>query len=138
MFEVIDKDRFAVVPTKAHAGDAGWDLTYSDEETWLDPGERWLFGTNLRLAEGAIDAGVGLICPRSGLAHKKGVTVLNSPGVVDSSYRGEIKVNLVNLSNEPVDITQGDRIAQLVVVPVLGWTNDGNERGDGGHGSSGR
>lgn len=143
-FEIVDEDRFARIPHKAHAGDAGWDLAWSPETDddftgeILFPGQRMLLGTNLRLAEGAIDGGVGLLCPRSGLAHKSGISIVNSPGVVDSSYRGEIKVNLINLGWEPFEVTPGDRIAQLVVVPVMGWTNVGDERGEGGHGSSGR
>lgn len=130
----------AVLPTKSHAGDAGWDLRlntmYSTE--FLAPGERRLFSTGVRLIDGSIDGAVGLVCPRSGLAVKHGITVLNSPGIVDAKFRGEILVNLINLSDKSVTIRNGDRIAQLVVVPVVGWTNEGEERGSGGHGSSGR
>ena len=130
----------AELPTKAYAGDAAWDLRlctpYSSEP--LAPMERRLFGTGVRLIEGSIDGNVGLICPRSGLATKSGVTVLNAPGVLDSGFRGEICVNLINLSDKSVVLMKGDRIAQLVVVPSVGWTDEGAVRGEGGHGSSGR
>lgn len=129
--------------SRANAGDAGIDLVYRAEEPWaenlqLEPGERWLFSTGAWVNPGELDGGVGLICPRSGLAYKSGITVMNAPGIIDARYEGEIKVNLVNLSNDSVIIREGDRIAQFVPVPVMGWSNEGTERGEGGHGSSGR
>lgn len=144
IFEFTDEDHDkccgAELPSKAYAGDAAWDLklctTYSAEP--LAPMERRLFGTGVRLIDGAIDGNVGLICPRSGLATKSGITVLNAPGVLDSGFRGEICVNLINLSDRSAVIMRGDRIAQLVVVPLVGWSNEGTVRGSGGHGSSGR
>lgn len=145
MFEIVDSSRGKYLPARSFAGDAGLDLSYSSDTEWgksiyLDPGDRWLFGTNLRLAAGAIDGGVGLICPRSGLAHKHGISIVNSPGVLDAGYRGEIKVNLINLDTETVLIEEGMRIAQLVCVPLmaLGGFDSENVRGSGGHGSSGR
>lgn len=126
-------------PVYAHPGDAGADL-FSTENCVLDPLERHLFatGTKVSLKENQ----VGYITPRSGLAHKKGVTVLNAPGTIDSGYRGELKVNLVNLSNESVLIEAGDRIGQFVVhefitanyVSVESFEE--SERGTNGHGST--
>jgi dUTP pyrophosphatase len=93
----------------------------------------------------ALPAGyVGLVHPRSGLALKHGVTVLNSPGTVDAGYRGEIMVTLINTSNEPFDIAVGDRIAQLLVQQVVRaefisvQSLPGSDRGESGFGSSGR
>lgn len=125
---------------RAHKGDAGHDLRYVGEPVILAPGERMLMSTGLFVEEGALDGGVGMICPRSGLAHNHGISVVNAPGIVDSGYRGEIKVNIVNLGSEEVEFHEGDRIAQFVPVRLLAdaWTGDGMERGEGGHGSSGR
>ena len=125
---------------RAHRGDAGHDLRYSGERITLGTGERALLSTGLYVEEGALEGGAGFICPRSGLAHKHGITVLNSPGIVDSLYRGEIKVNLYNSDKHPVTIHPGDRIAQFVPVRLLddAWEGNGKERGEGGHGSSGR
>lgn len=108
----------AVMPHRAHDSDAGWDLV-SREDVTLEPQARALVGTGVAIA---LPPGtVGLVCPRSGLAAKHGVTVLNGPGVVDAGYRGEIKVALLNTDvSTPLEITRGDRIAQLVIVPVLG------------------
>ncbi|WP_239159077.1 dUTP diphosphatase [Winogradskya humida] len=129
------------VPSYAHPGDAGADL-YAAESVQIAPGERAPVRTGLAIA---IPEGfVGLVHPRSGLAAKLGVTVLNAPGTVDAGYRGEILVVLINhdLANT-VKISRGDRIAQLVfqrveravfhVVDEL----PGTERGAGGHGSTG-
>ncbi|GAA2543665.1 dUTP diphosphatase [Winogradskya consettensis] len=129
------------VPSYAHPGDAGADL-YAAESVQIAPGERTPVRTGLAIA---IPEGfVGLVHPRSGLAAKLGVTVLNAPGTVDAGYRGEILVVLINhdLANT-VKISRGDRIAQLVfqrveravfhVVDEL----PGTERGAGGHGSTG-
>lgn len=130
------------LPNRAHEVDAGADLTAS--ESWeIPPGSRALVGTGtfLNLPKGF----VGYVCPRSGLAAKHGVTVLNSPGVVDAGYTGEIFVNLINHGDEAFVIDAGDRIAQLVVQPVsLGsyeevpeFTVRWGERGSAGHGSTG-
>lgn len=125
---------------RAHKGDAGHDLTYTGGAVILAPGERLLMSTGLYVEEGALDGGVGMVCPRSGLAHNHGISVVNAPGIIDSGYRGEIKVNVINLGNEEVEFHEGDRIAQFVPVRLLAdaWTGDGMDRGDGGHGSSGR
>ncbi|MFC6145264.1 dUTP diphosphatase [Corynebacterium nasicanis] len=129
------------LPVRAHRGDAGVDL-HSTEDLTLAPGERRLVGTGIALA---LPLGtVGLIHPRSGLAAKQGLSIVNAPGTVDADYRGEIKVSLINLDPQtPVEITRGMRIAQLLVQRVelvdfvevadLGDT----ERGAGGHGSTG-
>ncbi|HEX5742037.1 MAG TPA: dUTP diphosphatase [Pilimelia sp.] len=128
-------------PRYAHPGDAGADLVAAEGVT-LAPGERALLRTGVAVA--LPDGYVGLVHPRSGLAAKLGVTVLNAPGTVDAGYRGEIKVNLVNLDPRvPATITRGDRIAQLVVQRVeranfhVVDELPGSGRGDGGHGSTG-
>lgn len=125
----------------AHPGDAGHDLR-SAEDLVLAPGRRALVstGTALALPEGT----VGLVCPRSGLASRHGITILNSPGVVDAGYRGEIRVALHNTDPDaPFTVRVGDRIAQLVVarIPRVEWTAvdelPASARGDAGFGSSG-
>jgi dUTP pyrophosphatase len=123
---------------------AGLDLSAAlsdDDPLTLRPGERTLIPTGIALE---IPAGFeAQVRPRSGLAHKHGVTVLNSPGTIDADYRGEIKVLLINLGNEPVIIRRSDRIAQLVVSPILVVTLKRAEslattgRGSGGFGSTG-
>jgi len=129
------------LPSYAHPGDAGADLvTANDLE--LAPGERATVGTGIAIA---LPAGyAAFVHPRSGLAATHGVTVVNGPGTVDAGYRGEIKVTLVNLDpREPVQLTRGDRIAQLVVQRVETATFvevgrlPGSARGAGGHGSTG-
>ncbi|GGJ77705.1 deoxyuridine 5'-triphosphate nucleotidohydrolase [Pilimelia anulata] len=128
-------------PCYAHPGDAGADLV-ATEPVELAPGERALVGTGVAIA---LPAGyVGLVHPRSGLAAKLGVTVLNAPGTVDAGYRGEIRVNLINLDpRATARIARGDRIAQLVVQRVeranfrVVDELPGSDRGDGGHGSTG-
>jgi len=129
------------LPAYAHPGDAGADLVAA-EDVVLAPGERRLVPTGIAIA--LPDGYVGLVHPRSGLAHRLGVTVLNAPGTVDAGYRGEIKVNLVN--HDPaatVKISRGDRIAQLLVQRVeravfrpVDELPD-TVRGAGGHGSTG-
>jgi dUTP pyrophosphatase len=128
-------------PAYAHPGDAGADLLAAEDVT-LQPGERRLVGTGVRVAlpEGT----VGLVTPRSGLAARAGLSIVNAPGVIDSGYRGEISVCLINLDPmAPVEIRAGDRIAQLVVVPFVTATFvpvedlDETPRGDGGYGSTG-
>jgi len=98
-------------------GSSGMDLFASlDEEVTLQPGERKMIPTGISLA---IPEGFeGQIRPRSGLAIQRGITILNAPGTIDSDYRGEIKVLLINLGNEPYTVKNRDRIAQLVISPV--------------------
>ena len=104
----------AAVPERAHAGDAGYDLR-SVEEVELRPGARALVGTGISVA---IPAGyAGLVLPRSGLAVKHGISLVNTPGLIDSGYRGEIRVPLINHDREETFLVkQGTRIAQLVLV----------------------
>ncbi len=106
----------AVVPERAYSGDAGLDLT-ACEHVELAPGERALVGTGLAVA---IPEGyAGFVQPRSGLAAQNGLTVVNSPGLVDSGYRGELRVVLLNTDRvEPFVVEPGMRIAQLVVLPI--------------------
>ena len=130
----------AVLPTRASRGAAGFDLT-STEDAVLAPGARALVGTGLAIA--LPDGYEMQIRPRSGLALKQGVTVLNAPGTVDSDYRGEVKVILVNLSDTDVELPAGTRIAQAVVtthaVPNYKWvdTLPPTTRGKGGFGHTG-
>lgn len=131
----------AVLPVRAHHDDAGVDLA-ANEDVVLEPGERALVGTGIAIA---LPAGtVGLVHPRSGLAHRKGLSIVNAPGTVDAGYRGEIKVSLINLDpREPIEIAKGDRIAQLLVQQVeLNPFVEVDEldetlRGARGHGSTG-
>ena len=133
----------ARAPERTRAGDAGYDLR-SVEPFRLAPGERALVPTGVAVA--IPDGVAGLVVPRSGLAVKHGISVVNGPGLVDPAYRGELKVVLVNLGQEPYEGRPGDRIAQLVLVPcltpeirtveVLPPSRDG--RGEAGFGSSGR
>ena len=130
-------------PERTRAGDAGYDLRCV-EPFVLAPGERATVPTGVAIAvpEGA----AGLVVPRSGLAAKHGLSVVNGPGLIDPSYRGEVKVVLVNLGEEPYAAEAGDRIAQLLLVPCLTPevraveelppSHDG--RGEAGFGSSGR
>ena len=130
----------AVLPSYAHPGDAGMDLT-SIEEVELPPGEIRLVKTGLAMA---LPTGTeAQVRPRSGLAAKHGVTVANTPGTIDEGYRGEICVILVNLGKAPFRVEKGMRIAQMVIAPV--WRAgvaevtelSDTERGTGGFGSSG-
>lgn len=133
-------DPAAVVPTYAHAGDAGLDLA-AVADVKIAPGERVAVGTGLAVA--VPDGYVGLVHPRSGLALRHGLTVANAPGTIDAGYRGELKVLLVNLGSEPVAIAPGDRIAQLVLQEVARAEVievddlDDTTRGRGGFGSTG-
>lgn len=135
----LDKD--LPLPARAHRGDAGVDL-HAVEGLTLAPGERRLVGTGVALA---LPLGtVGLIHPRSGLAAKQGLSIVNAPGTVDADYRGEIKVCLINLDPAvPIEITRGMRIAQLVIqkVELVDFEEvdelDETVRGAGGHGSTG-
>jgi dUTP pyrophosphatase len=132
----------ATLPSRAHDGDAGLDL-YACEAAHLGPGERWSVGTGIAVE--IPDGHAGLVLPRSGLAQKHGITLVNSPGLIDSGYRGEVRVLLLN--TDPAEVFRlepGERIAQLVIAPVAaaepveveGLTE--TSRGDGGFGSSGR
>lgn len=132
----------ATLPTRAHAGDAGLDL-YACEAAHIGPGERWSVGTGIavEIPEGH----AGLVLPRSGLAKKRGIALVNSPGLIDSGYRGEVRVLLLN--TDPAEIFRveaGDRIAQLLIVPIAlaepveAEALAESARGDGGFGSSGR
>ena len=129
------------VPAYAHPGDAGADLV-STEALRLEPGQRALVGTGVRIA--LPDGYVAFVVPRSGLATRHGITIVNSPGTVDAGYRGELKVTLLNTdADEAYDIGVGDRIAQLIVMPVsranfipVQQLPD-SIRGDGGFGSTG-
>lgn len=131
----------AIIPSRAHADDAGVDLS-SIEDVVLAPGQRALVGTGIAIA--LPEATVGLVHPRSGLAFKKGLSIVNAPGTIDAGYRGEVKVCLINLDPEnDIEIAKGDRIAQLVVQkvelsPMVEVDElDDTERGAGGHGSTG-
>lgn len=130
----------ATLPMRAYDGDAGLDLA-ACERVELGPGERALVGTGLTIA--IPDGHAGFVQPRSGLAARHGIAVLNSPGLVDAGYRGELKVVLLNTDrDESFVVEPGMRIAQLVVVPVA--TADlvevdalpASERGEKGFGSS--
>ncbi|MEV0897285.1 dUTP diphosphatase [Actinoplanes sp. NPDC049802] len=139
--QVLRIDPELPVPAYAHPGDAGADL-FAAEETELAPGARAKVRTGLAIA--LPEGYVGLVHPRSGLAARLGVTVLNAPGTVDAGYRGEILVNLINHDRQnTVKISRGDRIAQLVVQRVERAvfhevdTLDDTARGAGGHGSTG-
>jgi dUTP pyrophosphatase len=106
----------AVVPTRAYNGDAGLDLA-SCERVVLAPGARATVGTGLAVA--VPDGYAGFVQPRSGLAARHGITIVNAPGLVDSGYRGEVRVVLLNTdASEPFVVEPGMRIAQLVVLPV--------------------
>lgn len=130
------------LPAYATEGSAGADLVAAvTEDKILAPGERSLIPTGIKIA---LPAGFeAQVRPRSGLALKNGITTLNTPGTIDSDYRGEVGVILINLGQEPVTITRGMRIAQLIVAPVtrLTWQPvenlDATARGEGGFGSTG-
>ena len=132
----------ARLPTRAHDGDAGLDL-YAVESARLDPDERATVGTGIAVE---IPAGhAGLVLPRSGLAARHGIALVNAPGLIDSGYRGEIRVLLLNTDRQaPAHLRAGDRIAQLVVTPVPAVevveteTLPATGRGAGGFGSTGR
>jgi dUTP diphosphatase len=131
----------ATLPTRAHDNDAGLDL-HAAESARLAPGARVSVGTGLAVQ---IPEGVGgLVLPRSGMAIKHGVTLVNSPGLIDPGYRGEVRVLLLNTDpSVEFQITPGDRIAQLLLVPVVHATPlnaealDDSTRGEGGFGSTG-
>jgi len=129
------------LPGYAHPGDAGLDL-YAADTTVLQPGERALIPCGIAVA---IPPGhTGLVHPRSGLAVDHGLTLLNAPGTIDSGYRGELKVLLINHGQEAVEVRHGQRIAQLLLVPVTLVDVrevdllDTTTRGTAGFGSTGR
>ena len=129
-------------PTRAHEGDAGLDL-YASEAARLEPGQRASVGTGIAVA---IPHGhAGLVLPRSGLAARHGISVVNAPGLIDSGYRGEVRVLLLNTDRaEAFEVQVGDRIAQLLITPYVApgleeaEDLDQTVRGAGGFGSSGR
>ena len=130
----------AVLPSYAHPGDAGMDVR-SVEDLAIAPGARALVHTGLVMA---LPPGYeAQVRPRSGLALKHGITVLNTPGTIDAGYRGEVGVILANFGDETFSIAKGDRIAQIVVAPVTtaeiaeAETVDETDRGGGGFGSTG-
>lgn len=129
------------VPQYAHPGDAGADLV-ANEAVVLEPGQRSTVGTGVSIA--LPDGYAAFVVPRSGLAMKHGITIVNSPGTVDAGYRGEIRVTLLNTdAAEAYSIAVGDRIAQLIVMPVARArfvsveTLPGSQRGASGFGSTG-
>lgn len=134
-------DESVPLPQYAHPGDAGADLVTTVDLT-LAPGERGVVPTGVKMA--LPDGYAALVHPRSGLAARCGVSIVNAPGTVDAGYRGEIKVVLVNLdATTPVVLRRGDRVAQVVFQRVERArfleveTLPGSARGDGGHGSTG-
>jgi dUTP pyrophosphatase len=139
--EIRRTDTGLPLPAYAHEGDAGLDL-YAAESVTLQPFERCLVPTGIAVA---IPEGyAGFVQPRSGLAARSGLSLVNTPGLIDSHYRGEIKVIAVNLDAQtPIEIERGDKIAQLVIQPVARVTLaevdtlDATARGEGGFGSTG-
>jgi len=134
-------DARATLPTRAHSGDAGLDL-YALEEGVIAPGQRGSVRTGIAVE--IPDGEAGLVLPRSGLAARHGIALVNAPGLIDSGYRGEIRVLLLNTDpSAPFEIASGDRIAQLVLVkvqtPQVEEVEDLaiSDRGAGGFGSSG-
>jgi dUTP pyrophosphatase len=132
----------ARVPTRAHDGDAGMDL-YAAEPARLEPGARASVGTGIAVA--IPEGHAGLVVPRSGLAARHGISVVNAPGLIDSGYRGELRVLLLNTDrSDAFEVRVGDRIAQLLVTPYAAdepvEVSDLEQtvRGEGGFGSSGR
>lgn len=133
----------AIIPERQYTDDAGFDLA-SHEQVVIMPGKRATVGTGIAVA---IPKGyVGMVCPRSGHARKYGITIVNAPGIIDTGFRGEVKVILHNLDKkEAFYVHPGMRIAQLVIVPIIGipiepvWDFDEEEteRGQDGFGSTG-
>jgi dUTP pyrophosphatase len=128
-------------PTYAKTGDAGADLR-SPESVTIEPGKRQFIptGVSIQLPENC----VAFVVPRSGLAKKHGITITNSPGVIDAGYRGEIGVTLHNLGENPYPVQEGERIAQLVIVPFVQAdfievdALEDSDRGTGGFGHTGK
>lgn len=141
----LEHGRGLAVPGQQTAGAAGVDLPAAlgpDEVVVIEPGRTAMIPTGFAIA--LPEGFEAQIRPRSGLAAKHAVTVLNSPGTVDADYRGEVKVMLINHGHVPFEVRRGDRIAQMVVAPVTAVsfieqeTLDDTERGEKGHGSTGR
>ncbi|MGH2772803.1 MAG: dUTP diphosphatase [Actinomycetota bacterium] len=140
--KVLRLDPDLPMPVRAHSSDAGFDLL-AGADVSLKPGERALIPTGLAVA--IPDGYAGYVQPRSGLAARHGLGLLNSPGLIDPGYRGEIKLIAINLDPyEPLHLSRGDRVAQLVILPVpavdLVEVSElpGSARGDGGFGSTGQ
>jgi dUTP pyrophosphatase len=137
---VVRSDPRIPMLASSHHGDAGSDLIAAEAHT-IAPGQRTIVGTGLAMA--IPDGFAGFVLPRSGLATRSGITVANAPGLIDSGYRGELRVGLINHSDEPFTVNVGDRIAQLVVmaVGVVEFVEaealDDTARGTGGFGSTG-
>jgi dUTP pyrophosphatase len=134
-------DPSASLPRRARDGDAGLDLA-ANADVEVRPGERALIPTGLAVA--IPEGHAGLVLPRSGLASRHGLTLANAPGLIDAGYRGEVTIAVVNLDPEqPVEISRGDRIAQLLLVPFAQAEPaevdelPGSQRGGGGFGSTG-
>jgi dUTP pyrophosphatase len=140
----------ALLPTRVNVTDSGLDLYSVEDHVIINPGEQKVIGTGLAMALPKFDSSTGFpflleaqIRPRSGLAAKYGITVVNSPGTVDNGYRGEIKVILRNEGVDPFYVTQGLKIAQMVICPVVNYPIslvedlDETSRGKDGFGSSG-
>lgn len=139
--EILRLDPELPLPAYAHEGDAGLDL-YAATSISLQPFERALVPTGIAVA--IPEGHAGFVQPRSGLAARSGLSLVNTPGLIDSHYRGEIKVIAVNLdAHTPIDIARGDKIAQLVIQPVARVSLaevdelDATVRGEGGFGSTG-
>lgn len=139
--DVVRLDKDLPLPIYAHLGDAGLDL-YSAVDVVVAPGARALVPTGLAIAIPELHA--GFVLPRSGAALKRGLGLANSPGLIDSAYRGEVKVIVVNLDrDEPIAITRGEKIAQLVIQRIERCELrevqelDATIRGEGGFGSTG-
>jgi len=139
--QILRLDPDLPVPSYAHPGDAGADL-FARVDVTLAPGERRLVPTGLAIA--LPEGYVALVHPRSGLAHRSGLSIVNAPGTIDAGYRGEIQVCLVNLDpTTPIELARGDRIAQLVVQQFASADFvevdelPDSVRGDGGYGSTG-
>lgn len=136
-------DERAVVPQRAHAGDAGLDLSIL-EAVAIEPGSRARVGTGLAIA---VPSGyAGFVVPRSGLAARLGLSVVNTPGIIDAGYRGELQLLLLNTDREQViELAAGERVAQLLIMPVAlsavvtveELPDAGDARGAGGYGSTG-
>jgi dUTP pyrophosphatase len=137
---ILRLDDAVATPAYAHAGDAGLDIC-SAEDLVLEPGERALVSTGFAMA--LPEGYAAFVQPRSGLAARSGISIVNTPGLIDCHYRGEVKVILVNLGNEPFKVSKGDRIAQMVVQRVetarieVVEELDETARGEGGFGSTG-
>ena len=141
--KVIKNDPRVCLPVYASEGSAGMDLrAFLETDVDIDPGERTKIPTGLKIE--IPDGCEAQIRPRSGLAINQGITVLNSPGTIDSDYRGDIEIILVNLGKKTYTVKNGDRIAQMIIAPVCraiieeADTISVTERGSGGFGSTGK